>query len=49
MSKLLDIIKGNIRDYDIEYRVHAIRRMFQRQIHPQDIENLITEGDIVEN
>lgn len=34
--------------YEIEYRVHATRRMFQRDIASEDVELLLIEGDIIE-
>jgi hypothetical protein len=35
-------------NFDIEYRVHSTRRMFERGITPEDIENLLTNGIIIE-
>ena len=34
--------------YDIKYRVHATRRMFQRNIKAEDLELLLREGEIIE-
>lgn len=35
-------------NFDIEYRVHAARRMFERNITHEDIENLLLYGNIIE-
>jgi len=35
-------------NFDIEYRVHSTRRMFERNINHEDIENLLTNGEIIE-
>ena len=35
-------------NFDIEYRVHSMRRMFERGIEPEDIENLLANGTIIE-
>jgi hypothetical protein len=32
MQKLSDMIRGSLPDYDFEYRVHATRRILQRNI-----------------
>ncbi|MCI5130164.1 MAG: DUF4258 domain-containing protein [Candidatus Electrothrix sp. EH2] len=48
MIKLLDILDDDIEQYRIEYRVHAVRRMFQRDIFEEDIELLLKEGQIIE-
>ena len=48
MNKLNDIINYNLEEFDIEYRVHATRRMFQRNILEKDIELLLTKGAIIE-
>ncbi len=38
---LTDHIEGELADYDLEYRVHASRRMFQRDIAEDDVEILL--------
>lgn len=48
MDKLIDIIDDNLEKYDIEYRIHATRRMFQRDINEEDIELLLRKGKIIE-
>jgi len=35
-------------NFDIEYRVHSTRRMFERGISHEDIENLLTNGNMIE-
>jgi hypothetical protein len=49
MKKLADYITGNLTDYDIEYRIHATRRMFQRNIHEDDIELVLREEEVIED
>jgi hypothetical protein len=34
--------------FDIEYRIHSTRRMFERDIVHEDIENLLENGKIIE-
>ena len=34
--------------FDIEYRIHSTRRMFERDIEHEDIENLLANGMIIE-
>jgi hypothetical protein len=48
MEKITDLIKGHLTEYDLEYRIHATRRMFQRNIHEDDIELVINTGNIIE-
>jgi len=33
---------------NIIFRVHAIQRMFQRKISEQDVRNILTEGETIE-
>ncbi|OKY73930.1 MAG: hypothetical protein BM485_16815 [Desulfobulbaceae bacterium DB1] len=47
--KLSDFIKKNIDLYQIEYRVHATRRMFQRNISEDEVEFVLVHGEIIEN
>jgi len=35
-------------NFDVEYRVHSTRRMFERGITDKDIENLLTNGKVIE-
>ena len=48
MKKLTDIITGSLTNYDIEYRLHATRRMFHRDINENDIELILRDGNIIE-
>jgi len=43
-----NVIDKGFGKYDIKYRVHATRRMFQRNITEEDIESLLREGIIIE-
>lgn len=45
---LADHIEGEFAEYEIEYRVHASRRMFQRDIVEEDVELILREGSIIE-
>lgn len=45
---LANAIEGELSDYSIEYRVHASRRMFQRDILEDDVEFILENGSIVE-
>ena len=35
--------------FDIEYRLHSTRRMFERDISNEDINNLLNNGKIIEH
>jgi hypothetical protein len=48
MKRLVDYLEGNLEEYDIEYRVHASRRMFQRSIYPNEIEAILSNGNVIE-
>ncbi len=48
MKKLDDFIEGDLSEYDIDYRVHATRRMFQRSIHQEDVELILKYGQVIE-
>ncbi len=41
-------MEGELADYAIEYRVHATRRMFQRDILEDDVEFILRKGSIIE-
>jgi hypothetical protein len=45
---LNDIIEGGLSEYAIVYRVHASRRMFERDIFEDDVEFILNRGSIVE-
>ena len=34
MAHLIDYIEGSFTEYEIEYRIHATQRMFQRDYEP---------------
>ena len=48
VKKLTDLIEGNLINYNIEYRIHATRRIFQRDIHESDVELVLRIGKIIE-
>ncbi len=45
---LADAIDGDLTDYAVVYRVHASRRMFQRDIFEVDVELILDKGNIIE-
>ncbi len=47
MSKLTEIT-GNIDEWDVQYRVHATKRMFQRNVDEEDVREVFLNGDIIE-
>lgn len=47
MKTLASIIK-DLPSFQIEYRLHATRRMFQRGITGEDVEGVLKDGEIVE-
>jgi len=42
------MLQQHFDDYQIDYRIHATRRMFQRVIHEDDVEKILKEGSIIE-
>jgi hypothetical protein len=48
MTTLAEFITDNLIEYEIEYRIHATRRMFQRNIDDEEVEFLLTNGQIIE-
>lgn len=38
-----------LQNYGIEYRVHATRRMFQRNINEDDVEFVVKNGEVIEH
>jgi len=48
MEKVADLINGNIAEFAIEYRIHASQRMFRRDIHEDDVEAVLKNGEIIE-
>ena len=39
---------ANVDDYEIVYRLHASKRLFERQISDNDVEYLLKNGEIIE-
>lgn len=48
MGTLGDLLEEHLDSYDIEYRVHATRRMFERQVFGEDVERILSEGQTIE-
>jgi len=48
MTKLIDILDDNLSEYQIVYRIHATRRMFERNINNEDIELILKNGQVIE-
>ena len=48
MQKFFKKIGDSYEDYEINYRIHATRRMFQRNIDNSDVEKVIKEGIVIE-
>jgi hypothetical protein len=36
-------------DYSISYRVHALERLFERNVSCEELANIIRKGELVEN
>lgn len=49
METIHKIINDDITNFDIIYRIHATRRIFQRSINPDDIVSTLLNGNIIEN
>lgn len=47
MSRLTETV-GDIQNWDIQYRVHATKRMFQRNVDEEDVLEVLYNGDIIE-
>jgi hypothetical protein len=47
MSGLSGIAK-DILEWDVQYRVHATKRMFQRNVDDKDVLAILFNGDIIE-
>lgn len=48
MGTLRDFLEQDLDLYQIEYRVHATRRMFEREVFGEDVEEVLSEGEIIE-
>ena len=49
MLTLPEMLKGHFDDYQIEYRIHATRRMFERDINEDDVEIVLEKGNVIES
>ena len=49
MTKFTELLKGNLVDYAIEYRVHATCRMFQRHIGAEEVAFILSHGQVIEH
>ena len=47
MATLKGLLGEDVASY-VEYRSHATQRMFQRGIFNEDIENVLTGGEVIE-
>lgn len=47
-DKFLQYLNSHLSEWTVEYRVHATRRMFERDINETDILFLLKTGDIIE-
>ena len=48
MSRLIDFLEVPLATYDIEYRLHVTRRLFERQIGSEEVEAVLERGSIIE-
>ncbi len=48
IKHLSDIIKKDFNDYQIVFRIHATKRMFQRSINRIEVETILHNGIIIE-
>ncbi|MBF0229810.1 MAG: DUF4258 domain-containing protein [Desulfamplus sp.] len=48
MTTLCEMLNQHFDDYQIEYRIHASKRMFQRDINENDVEKVLKDGNIIE-
>lgn len=39
---------NNVENFEIVYRLHASKRMFEREISDDDVEYLLKNGEIIE-
>jgi hypothetical protein len=49
MIPLIELLKFPIQDFALEYRIHATKRMFERDISENDIESVLTAGRVIED
>jgi hypothetical protein len=48
MATLQDLVGEDLAAYEIEYRTHATRRMFQWGLFNDDVERVLFQGEIIE-
>ena len=48
MTILYEMLNQHFDNYQIEYRIHATKRMFQRDINEDDVEKVLKEGCVIE-
>jgi hypothetical protein len=48
MTTLADLTEENLERYEIQYRVHATRQMFARYLSNEDVERVLSQGQIIE-
>jgi len=48
MKRIKDILDKDSIEYNIEYRLHASRRLFNRRISPDDVEFVLDNGVLIE-
>ena len=48
MKQLVELLKRNLADYAVEYRVHATRRMLQRHIDAGEVVLILENGRVIE-
>ena len=48
MASLRALVGEDLAAYEIEYRTHATKRMFQRGIFNEDVERVLVNGEIIE-
>lgn len=49
MTLLSELSVSPIQDFAVEYRIHATKRMFERDITESNIEAVLTSGRVIEN
>lgn len=46
--RLIHVLEHDLTGYEVDYRIHATKRMFQRNIHEDDIETVLNNGFVIE-
>lgn len=47
-KKFIKLIKSDLNNWDIKFRIHATKRMFQRAISEEELMYIMNNGDIIE-